>query len=311
MLRYIANRLLQSLIVLVAVVFVVFMAARLTGDPVLLLYPLADLENMTAEDLEEVRRDLGLLDPLYVQFGNFLLEISRGDFGDSFHFNEPAIDLFTQRLPATLQLSLVAFAVSVAVSLPIGALAAIKRGTWMDTAARGYALAGQAIPNFWLALMLMLVFSVYLRWTPVFGRGGPEHFILPVIALSAFGSAAVIRLLRSSLLDVLDSDYIKLARSKGLSEKRVIWKHALRNASIPVITIMGLQVARLASGSVIIETVFAWPGVGRLAVQALVARDFPVVQLVVIMVAAMVLLANLLADIAYAVADPRIRYTSN
>ena len=311
MLRYIANRLLQSLIVLVAVVFVVFMAARLTGDPVLLLYPLADLENMTAEDLEEVRRDLGLLDPLYVQFGNFLLEISRGDFGDSFHFNEPAIDLFTQRLPATLQLSLVAFAVSVAVSLPIGALAAIKRGTWMDTAARGYALAGQAIPNFWLALMLMLVFSVYLRWTPVFGRGGPEHFILPVIALSAFGSAAVIRLLRSSLLDVLDSDYIKLARSKGLSEKRVIWRHALRNASIPVITIMGLQVARLASGSVIIETVFAWPGVGRLAVQALVARDFPVVQLVVIMVAAMVLLANLLADIAYAVADPRIRYTSN
>ena len=311
MLRYILYRLLQSLLVLVAVVFVVFMAARLTGDPVLLLFPLADLENMTAEDLELVREDLGLLDPLYVQFGNFLWDIAHGDFGNSFHFNEPAIDLFTQRLPATLQLSLVAFVVSVAVSVPIGILAGVKRGTWMDTGARGFALAGQAIPNFWLALMLMLVFSVQLRWTPVFGRGGPEHFILPVVALSAFGSAAVIRLLRSSLLDVLDSDYIKLARSKGLGEGRVVWKHALRNAAIPVITIMGLQVARLASGSVIIETVFAWPGVGRLAVQALVARDFPVVQLVVIMVAAMVLLANLLADIAYAVADPRIRYVSN
>ena len=311
MLRYILYRLLQSLLVLVAVVFVVFMAARLTGDPVLLLFPLADLENMTAEDLVLVREDLGLLDPLYVQFGNFLWDIAHGDFGNSFHFNEPAIDLFTQRLPATLQLSLVAFVVSVAVSVPIGILAGVKRGTWMDTGARGFALAGQAIPNFWLALMLMLVFSVQLRWTPVFGRGGPEHFILPVVALSAFGSAAVIRLLRSSLLDVLDSDYIKLARSKGLGEGRVVWKHALRNAAIPVITIMGLQVARLASGSVIIETVFAWPGVGRLAVQALVARDFPVVQLVVIMVAAMVLLANLLADIAYAVADPRIRYVSN
>jgi peptide/nickel transport system permease protein len=305
--RYVFFRFVQSLIVLLVVLFAVFMAARLTGDPVQLLYPLSALQTMTPADLEHVRHQLGLDQPLYVQYGQFLWHAVRGDFGQSFHWNEPALNLFKQRLPATLQLSLVAFTVSTCVSLPIGILAAVKRGTWIDSVARTFALAGQAIPNFWLAIMLILVFSVQLRWTPVFGRGGIDHMILPVISLGAFGSAAMIRLLRSSMLDVLESDYIKLARSKGLSERSVIWKHALRNAAIPVITIMGLQIARLASGSVIVETVYAWPGVGQLAVQALNARDFPVIQLVVTVVASMVLMANFFADMAYAVADPRIR----
>ena len=307
MIRYVSFRLMQSGIVLLVVLFAVFMVARLTGDPITLLFPLSALQSMTEADLDRVRHQLGLDQPLYVQFGRFLWDAVRGDFGKSFYFNEPAIDVFLQRLPATLQLSLAAFTLSLCVSLPVGILAATKRGTWMDTAARTFALAGQAVPNFWLAIMLILLFSVRLGWTPVFGRGGLDHMILPVISLGAFGSASMIRLLRSSMLDVLESDYIKLARSKGLSERTVIWKHALRNAAIPVITIMGLQIARLASGAVVVETVYAWPGVGQLSVQALNARDFPVIQLVVTIVASMVLVANFLADIGYALADPRIR----
>jgi peptide/nickel transport system permease protein len=294
------------LIALLGILFVVFCVARLSGEPVQLLAPV-QTEAFTDADIEKLREELGLTDPLYVQFWNFLKNAVQGDFGRSFHWGEPALDLVVGRIPATLQLSVVAFIVSVSVSMPIGILAAVKRDSWIDGFARTFALLGQSIPNFWLGILLILVFAVEFRLVPTSGRGGLDHYILPTLTVSAFGSAGMIRLLRSGMLDVLDSEYIKLARTKGLPERLVIWKHALRNAAIPLVTIMALQIARLASGSVVVETIFAWPGVGRLAIQALNARDYPVMQTAVFLTSAMVLLGNLVADILYATVDPRIR----
>src|SRR5262245_46233628 len=262
MLRYIILRFMQTLLALLGVLFIVFSVARLSGDPVTLLAPV-DTQSFTEEDLQALREKLGLTKPLYVQFGEFLGDAVRGDFGRSFHWGEPALPLVLGRIPATLELAIAAFLLSMAISFPVGILAAVKRDTWLDRGARTLALLGQSIPNFWLGIMLILFFAVRLRWLPTSGRGGLDHLILPVLTISAFGSAGMIRLLRSGMLDVLDSEYIKLARSKGLPERVVIWKHALRNAAIPLVTIMAIQIARLASGAVVVETIFAWPGVGR------------------------------------------------
>ena len=310
MVRYISIRFAQTLVALLGVLFIVFCVARLSGDPVTLLAPV-DTQSFTEADLNAMREKLGLNDPLYVQFADFLGNAVQGDFGRSFHWGEPALPLVMGRIPATLELSIVAFLTSMAISFPVGILAAVKRDTWIDSAARTIALFGQSIPNFWLGIMLILLFAVDLRWLPTSGRGGLDHLILPVLTVSAFGSAGMIRLLRSGMLDVLDSEYIKLARSKGLPERMVVWKHALRNAAIPLVTIMAIQIARLASGAVVVETIFAWPGVGRLTLQALNARDYPVMETAVFLTSSMILMANFLADIMYAVIDPRIRLSGS
>ncbi len=294
----------QSLITILLVMFVVFMAARVAGDPVTLLVDF----DATQEDIDELKSDLGLNDPLPVQFLDFVGDALRGDFGTSFRTSRPAMGEVIERVPASLQLAGLSLLFALVISIPLGVLAAITRGSSLDVFARFVALFGQAAPNFWLGLMMIFFFSVRLGWLPTGGRGGLDHMILPAITLGTAGAASLARLTRSAMLDVLNSDYVTMARAKGLPGRTVIFKHALRNAMIPVITILGLRIGTLISGSVIVETIFAWPGVGRLIIQAINVSDFPVVQAAILLTASAVVLANLLTDIAYMFIDPRIRY---
>lgn len=304
--RYIVRRLLQGLVTLFLVSIIVFMLGRLTGDPVALLLS----EFSTFEDQERLTRQLGLDKPLYQQYAIFIWNAVRGDLGRSIRGDRtPALELVLERLPATLQLASISASVSFLIGLPLGVLAALRRGSFVDTTSRVLALVGQATPVFWLGIVAMYVFSVQLGWLPTSGYGTPKQFVLPVAALSAFMVAAFLRLTRSGMLEALDSEYVKLARIKGLSETRVVWKHALRNSLIPVITYLGTVFGRMVTGTVVVETVFAWPGVGRLAYDAVMLRDFPVLQAVVLFMATAFLLINLVVDILYAYVDPRIRYS--
>jgi peptide/nickel transport system permease protein len=304
--RYIVIRILQSIIALLVLTVIVFSLARIAGDPLDVLLPL----EATVEDAERVRAAWGLDRPLYIQYFKFLGNALTGDFGESIkHRDQQAIDLVFDRLPNTAMLAGLALVVATAIAIPIGVLSAVKKDTVFDYIGKLIALTGQSLPAFWLGLVLMWIFAVKLGLVPTSGKSGIDSFILPTIAIGWFQVAALMRLVRSSMLDVLDSEYVKLARIKGLPEHKVVWKHCLRNAAIAPFTYFALILGSLMVGSVSIEFVFAWPGVGLLAVDSTIARDFPVIQAVVIVFCVVYITANLLVDIGYAYVDPRIRYS--
>lgn len=303
--RFISIRILQSLLALWVMSLIVFSLARVTGDPMDALLPM----EADPEEYARIAHHWGLDKPLYTQYLIFLGKAVRGDFGNSFKWQgHTAMGLVLQRLPATLELAGVALALSVVLALPIGVLSAVKKDTPFDSLGKIIALLGQSLPSFWLGIVLMWIFAVMLGWVPTSGRGGIERMILPAISLGWFQVAVIMRLVRSSMLDVLDSEFVKLNRIKGLPEWKVVWKHCLRNAAIVPLTYFAINAGVLMTGSVVIESVFAWPGTGRLAVEAVQARDFQVVQAIVIVFAAVFLCANLVVDILYAYLDPRIRY---
>lgn len=303
--RFIVVRVFHSLIALVAISIIVFGLARITGNPLDVLLPI----EATQEDFDRVEKAWGLDKPLPLQYFKYVSNVLQGDFGDSFKWQDKtARELVISRFPATLQLASLALIMSIILALPIGVIVAVKKDTGIDYLGKIVALLGQSLPSFWLGIVLMWIFAVQLDLLPTSGKGGIKHMILPAVALGWFQVAAIMRLTRSSLLEVLDTEYVKLARIKGLSERTVIWKHCLRNALITPLTYFGLILGSFLTGSVVTETVFAWPGVGLLAIDAVRARDFQVVQTVVLFFATIYILANLLVDIMYAYLDPRIRY---
>lgn len=288
------------------VVTIVFFALRLSGDPATLLLS----DSATAEDIARLREQLGLNQPLPVQYATFFSRVLLGaDFGQSLQRRQPASIVVAERVPATLTLALAAFALSLIIGIPAGIVAAVRRNTLFDRLAMFGALLGQVTPNFFLGIVLVLVVGLWLRLLPTSGDATWAHLILPAITLSAYGIASMARLTRSALLDVVRKDYMRTAYAKGLSERLAVSRHALRNAAIPVVTVMGIQLGHLLGGAVATEIVFAWPGIGRLAVQSIFLRDYPVVQAVVLMIAAIYVGINLLVDVAYGWLDPRIRFS--
>jgi ABC-type dipeptide/oligopeptide/nickel transport system permease component len=300
---YVARRLSQSVIVLLGISVVVFVILHLTGDPTVLMLP----PDVSAEEVARFRKAMGFDDPLPVQYWRFLRGVLQGNFGNSLRHDEPALGLVFERMPATLELTVVALGVAMLLAIPAGIVSAIFRNTALDYVSTMVALIGQAMPTFWLGIMLILVFAVGLQVLPSSGRGGLMNLILPALTLGLFTAARTMRLTRSALLEVLGQDYVRTARAKGVAERGVVWKHALRNASIPVITIVGLELGTLLGGAVITETIFAWPGVGRLSVQAIYNRDYPLVQASVFVLASIFVLVNLAVDLVYTYLDPRIR----
>ncbi len=303
--RYIARRFLQSLLAIWVMSLIVFSLARVTGNPLDVMLPM----EAGPEEYERVSKHWGLDQPLYVQYAIFLSKAVRGDFGNSWKWHGySAMGLVGQRLPATLQLAGFALFISIVIALPIGVMAAVMKGTAWDSVAKIIALLGQSLPGFWLGIVLMWIFAVHLGWFPTSGRGGLQYMILPAITLGWFQVAAVMRLVRSSMLEVLDSEFVKLTRIKGVPEWKVIWKHCLRNASIAPLTFFAIIAGVLMTGSVVTESVFSWPGTGLLVVDAVRARDFQVVQAVVIVFSGIFIFTNLMVDILYAYLDPRIRF---
>jgi ABC-type dipeptide/oligopeptide/nickel transport system permease component len=300
---YLFRRFLQSLLVLLGVSFVVFGILFLTGDPALILLP----PDASIEDIAKFREQMGFNDPFLVQYGRFLAGALRGDFGQSVRHGEPAFDLVMERMPATFELSGAALALALCLSIPAGIISAVRRNSVLDYISTVVALLGQSMPTFWLGIMLILLFSVQFNILPSSGRGGWEHIVLPAVTLGLFTTARITRLTRSGMLEVLNQDYIRTARAKGVANPPVVWKHALKNAAIPIVTIVGIELGTLLGGSVITETIFAWPGVGRLSVQAIYNRDYPVVQAAVFTLAATFVLVNLVVDVLYTYLDPRIR----
>ena len=304
--RYIIIRLIQSVFTLIGVSIIVFSLARLSGNPLDVLLP----DEADDETFIRISELWGLNDPWYIQYFTFVKNASRGEFGPSFKWQgRTAMELVLLHLPATLQLAVVSIGVSVLLAVPIGVMSAVKKGTMLDTVGKLIALLGQSLPSFWLAIVLIWIFAVQLGWFPTSGRGGISNMVLPAVALGWFSVASFMRLTRSSMLNVMDSEYIKLARIKGLPEWKVVWKHGLKNAAIPPLTVFGAIVVGQMTGSVTIETVFAWPGVGLLALQAVNARDYQVIQAVTMFISVLFIGMNLLIDILYAYIDPRIRYT--
>ncbi len=300
---FVVSRLAQTLLVVFLSLTAVFFLARLGGDPVLLFLPM----DIQAKDLNEFRQRLGFNDPLPVQYGRFMAGAVRGDFGESLRYKQDALGLVLERLPATLKLGGFALLLTFCLAIPVGVISAMKRGSVWDYLGMGGAVLGQAIPGFWLGLMLIYFFSVQLGWLPTGGTGGPNHYVMPVVVLAAFYAARIARLTRSSVLDILGEDYILTARAKGLAELVVVAKHTLKNAAIPIVTLAGLETGQLLGGAVITETIFAWPGVGRLTVQALLNRDFPLVLAAVFVVSLTYTLINLIVDLLYGWIDPRTR----
>ena len=299
----VAVRLGQAVITLWIVTMIVFAVTRASGDPAKLLIP----AEVPAAQIPQYRAAWGLDDPLYVQYGKFVSRAVRGDFGQSFRYDLPVSQLVVKRLGETMKLALAAELITILVAIPLGVAAAMYRGTMADMVAKLIALIGQAVPSFWLGLMLVLIFAVKLRWFPAAGDQGFKSIILPAVTLSSFAMAVVTRLTRSSMLDVLDTEYIKLVRAKGMPEHIVIIKHGLRNAAIPLVTVLGLELAGMLGGAVVVETIFNWPGIGQLAVNAIFASDYPIIQAIVVIGALSFVIINLVVDLAYAVIDPRIR----
>ena len=301
--RYILRRLLQGLVLLVLVATIVFFLGRLTGNPVDLMLP----EDATPEDRQALTETLGLDGPLHQQFGLFVANALRGDLGQSIRYRQPAVEVFFSRLPNTLMIVPGAMMLAVILAVPLGILSALYRGSIIDRVAGTIAVLGIATPHFWLGILLIYIFSVQLDWLPTSRMGDYRHYILPTVTLSTFMLAGFMRLIRSSMLEILDSEFVKLARIKGLSETIVVWKHCLRNALIPVLTLWGVFMGGLVTGAIVTETVFAWPGIGRLTYEAVIFRDFPLLQAAIIMDAVLILFINLIVDILYAYVDPRIR----
>jgi ABC-type dipeptide/oligopeptide/nickel transport system permease component len=302
---FLLRRLLQTCLVVLGISALVFMILHITGDPALvILPPYASLGEVAA-----FRTKMGFDDPLVVQYGRFLGRAVRGDFGTSFHQGQPALGLVLDRMPATIELAAAAMVFSIALAVPAGIVAALRKDRLADLASMFVALLGQSMPAFWLGLMLIMLFSIRLDLLPVSGRGTFRHLILPAITLGSFTAARVARLTRSEMLEVLGQDFVRTARAKGLPEGAVVAKHAFKNSVVPVLTIVALELGTVLGGAVITETIFAWPGVGRLMVDSIFERDFPVVQAGVFVIALIFVLLNLLVDVAYAWLDPRIRYT--
>ena len=303
---YILKRVLHSIVTLIGVSLVVFGMLRiLPGDPAKMILP----EGASAAQVEQVRRQLGLLEPLYVQYGVFVTSLARGDFGQSFQFKAPVTSVIAERIWPTVHLATAAFLLTVVLGVPAGIVAAARHRTLFDAGSIFLAALGQSLPNFWLGIMMILLFGVALGWLPTSGYQGPSYLVLPAITLAAYPMALVARLTRSSMLEVLSREYVRTARSKGLHERVVVLRHALKNAAIPVVTILGLQIGVLLGGAVITESVFAWPGLGKLAVDSIFQRDFPVIQAILTLSAAVFIVINLLVDLTYTVLDPRIRYS--
>lgn len=306
MTRYVIVRLGQGILALVLGTVLVFALARLTGNPLDLMLP----ETATLEERQQMAEYLGLDKPLPVQYWVFLTKAVRGDFGKSLFFYRPVSALIIERLPATIKLGLTAMVISMLVAIPAGVYAAVKREKWQDGISKVFAIFGQSAPAFWLGIMLILVFAVNLGWLPPGGyEGGITYYILPALTVATFPIAGFLRLTRSSMLDILGTDYVRLARIKGLRERQVIWKHGLRNALIPVVTYSGVVFVHALTGSVIVESVFAWPGVGQLAYQALLWRDYPLIQGILVFTVGLFVLVNLTIDIVYVYLDPRVRFT--
>lgn len=302
--RYLARRLVQNLFVLLGVSLLVFLLLSLSGDPAALMLP----PGATQADLDRLRASMGLDRPLPEQYARFMLGVARGDFGESLSIGVPARDLVLSRLPATLELTAAALIFALAVAFPAGIIAALRRGSWVDNLSMLVALVGQSVPVFWLGLMLILLFSVNLRWLPPGGRGEPGMLIMPAIALGLFSMARTARLVRAGVIDVMGQDFIRTARAKGLPERAVVVGHGLRNVLIPIVTVLGLDLSTLLGGAVITETIFAWPGIGRLVVDSIRSRDYPVVQAAVLLIATLYVLINLAVDMIYAYLNPTIRY---
>jgi peptide/nickel transport system permease protein len=303
MIRYILGRVAQAIFSIFFITTLVFLLVRLTGDPSQILAP----EFATSAVEDKIKVELGLDKPLYEQYTNYMGGLLTFNLGTSFR-GPPVSEVLLSHLPATATLALAAIVVAIVVAVPLGVLSALRRGSKIDALARGIALFGQSVPGFWLAIMGILVFAVLLRWVPVAGRTGPSSYILPALVLGLAPVAGIVRLLRSSMLEVQESDYVRMARAKGLPEGVVVRRHELRNAIIPVLTFAGLLAGGLMNGSVVVENVFAWPGIGKVTLDAVESRDFPVVQGTVIMSAIFLILANLVVDILYALVDPRIRF---
>ena len=302
--RFILVRLLQTFFALVGVSLLIFVLVRASGDPALMLIS----STATEDEIEHLTKQLGLDRPLPVQYMSYVKKLARGDLGKSLFNNRLISEMIAERLPNSLKLGLISFFISMTMAFALGILGATRRDTWMDNGIKFIAILGQALPGFWVSIMVIYLFSVVLRVTPASGMGTPAHYILPVGTMAFFLLPGIMRLVRSSMLDVLDSEYIKLARIKGLPERVVIWKHALRNALIAPLTAAGIIFRIAITGAVVTETVFSWPGVGRLLVESIDSRDFPITQAVVLMLAFLVLMINLLVDILYAYIDPQIRY---
>ena len=301
---FIVRRMFQAIVLMKFVLIFVFLLLHLSGDPARIMLP----DDATEEDIAELRNEMGLDKPLLTQYLIFFRNVLHGNFGESFEHGESALKVVLEHLPATIELASAAFIMSVIIGLPFGCIAALKENTVYDKGLMFGAVLGQAVPDFWLGLMMILLFSVKLGWLPPFGYGEPVHFIMPTIAAGVFHTARLARLMRSEMLEVLRQDYILTAYSKGLAEKVVLFQHALKNSAIPIVTILGLDLALTLGGTVITETVFAWPGVGRLTVAAIHHRDYPIVQAAVFLLALGFVVINLLVDIIYTYLDPRIQY---
>jgi peptide/nickel transport system permease protein len=302
--RYFLSRLGQSILLIFGVLLLVFAMVRVTGDPATLMMS----REASPEDLEAFRERMGFNDPVLVQFGRFISGAVVGDFGDSLHFKTPAMPMVLERLPATLQLALTALIIAVVVGIPLGLVGGFNPGSFIDNIARGLALLGQSVPNFWLALIMISFFAVNLRWFPTFGRDEWKSVIMPAFVLGLPVMGQIVRLTRSSVLEIRGEDFIRTAHSKGLERKTIYIKHVFRNVAIPLVSVIGIQFGYLLGGSIYIEAIFAWPGMGQLLEQSIGWRDFPLVQALAVFTAVVVLGINLLTDMTYAIIDPRIRY---
>lgn len=304
MTSYLLSRLVGGILTVLFVMSLVFALVRFSGDPVALM---AD-PYMTEADIASLKSELGLDDPVPVQYIRYMGNLATGDFGQSIRFREPAFDLYLERLPATLRLVLVATFISLVISIPIGLAAGMRPGGYVDRFAKTTALIGQSIPSFWLGILFIIVFAVQLSLLPTSGDNqGIKSMILPGITMSTYAIAAMVRVTRSSVLDIKDAEFVGLLWAKGLSGRTIIWRHILKNASLPILTLASLQIIGFLSGSVIVEQIFAWPGVGRLAVESVYSRDFPVIQTVVVANTTLLVVINLLVDVSYAMVDPRVR----
>ncbi|HEY1258206.1 MAG TPA: ABC transporter permease [Stellaceae bacterium] len=304
--QYIGRRVAYSILSLFLLSLTIFFFVRVTGDPASLLVE----PGASEADIAAIHHQFGLDRPLWVQYWIFMTSLFHGDLGQSFYYRTPVMGLYLSRLPNSLMLAAVAMTFSLVIGIPSGIIAAVRVGRFWDSVGKLFALLGLSMPAFWIGLLMILFFSVYLRWLPSSGAGSPAHLVMPAFALGWYFAATHMRLTRSSMLEVLGSEYVKLARIKGLPQSLVIAKHAFKNALIPVLTLAGVNLVIMVNVAVVVETVFAWPGIGRLLYEGITFRDFPVVQGVVLMGGAMIIAVNLLVDICYAVIDPRIRLGS-
>jgi len=304
MLSYIIKRLLRGLVVLFGVSIVIFGLLSVSGDPATIMLP----PTASQSEVVDLRRSYGLDEPLHIQYGKFLSRAIRGDFGTSWMYRIPAGKLVLEHFPNTLQLALTALLIAVVIGIPVGIISATREGSIVDVLGLGVGIVGRSMPSFWLGIMLILVFAVTLGWLPTSGKGSIRNLVMPAITLSTGYLAQIVLLVRSGMLDVLREEYIRVAYAKGLRDRVVYLRHAFRNTLIPVVTMVGLSFGRMLGGSIVTETVFAWPGVGRLAVSAVGQRDYPLVQASVILISVWIILSNLVVDVLYAYIDPRIRY---